>query len=288
MFLATLALMVVASVFAACGAAEHPASAGDLEQRTPPPVTAAGVGAAALPSPLRIVGVGDSVTSAANCACAGFISDYAELVHARYGVPVQQAEYGVGGATTKSLLPLLSTSTATGRAVERADVVSVTIGANDLYDARRLYDAGTCGGSSNLACFVGAIETMRRGLDTDLDAIGRLTSGRRVQVLVNDYWNVFQDGAVANKAYGAQFGRDSDTVSRQANVAICAEAKEHGYACVDTYTPFEGTGDKDPTGFLESDGDHPNAKGHELIAKAMLAVGLPALHVASSAPGRDG
>jgi lysophospholipase L1-like esterase len=39
---------------------------------------------------------------------------------------------------------------------------------------------------------------------------------------------------------------------------------------VDIYAPFEGAGDRNPTALLADDGDHPNAAGHRLIAKALL------------------
>jgi lysophospholipase L1-like esterase len=242
-----------------------------------PPTAPTAAAPEPLPSPLLVVGVGDSVTSAAHCDCQGFVGDYAGLLRRTYGVVVEQAEYGVDGGTTKSMLSLLSRSGPVRSAIVRADVVSVTIGANDLAPARSEYDAGRCGGSGDTACFGPAIAALARGLDADLTTIGQLTSGRRTQVLVNDYWNVFQDGAVAERAFGARFGRDSDAETRLADAAICAVARTHGDVCVDTYAPFEGTGDRDPTGLLGSDGDHPNARGHALIARAMLAAGLPAL-----------
>jgi lysophospholipase L1-like esterase len=239
------------------------------------PSTAAGP--LPLPSPLSVVGVGDSVTSGAHCACAGFVADYGVLVGRTYQVAVEQHGYGVDGATTSSLLTLLSGGGPVAAAIGRANVVSVMIGANDLSAARSLYDADRCGGDANLDCFTPAIAGLRRGLEVDLTRIGALTDGHRTQVLVNDYWNVFQDGAVAERAFGEQFGRDADATTKLADAAICAAARAHRDVCVDTYGPFLGAGDLDPTGLLGSDGDHPNARGHAAIAAAMLAAGLPSL-----------
>ncbi len=233
---------------------------------------------AALPDPLRVVGIGDSVTAASHCDCAGFVADYGLLLQRRFGVHVEATEYGVGGATTASMLPELRGQGIPARALAEADVISVTIGANDLEAARSSYDAGSCGGVADLACFTPAVATMRAGLARDLQAIDRLTRGRSVEVLVNNYWNVFEDGQVALREDGRRYLADSDTMTRLANRAICAAAVEAGATCVDTYTPYKGEdGGKDPTELLASDGDHPNPAGHLVIARAMFAAGLPAL-----------
>ena len=76
---------------------------------------------------------------------------------------------------------------------------------------------------------------------------------------------------------GRRYLTDSDSMTRMANAAICSAATQAGAICVDTYTPYNGEdGGKDPTELLADDGDHPNAAGHRVIARAMLAVGLSA------------
>jgi lysophospholipase L1-like esterase len=37
------------------------------------------------------------------------------------------------------------------------------------------------------------------------------------------------------------------------------------------YTPFKGQGQVDCTPLLAADGDHPNARGHQVLAAAVLA-----------------
>jgi lysophospholipase L1-like esterase len=232
-----------------------------------------------LPSRLRVVGIGDSVTAASHCDCQGFVADYGHLLQQRYDVPVTAVEYGVPGATTTSMLPSLGGHGTVAVELAHADVISVTIGANDLEAARADYADHRCGGSDDLRCFTPAVAAMKAGLDADLTAITRLTAGagHPVQVLVNDYWNVFEDGQVALRLYGAAFAQDSGAMTREANTAICTAAAAHGAICVDTYAPFKGSeGTKDPTSLLAADGNHPDAAGHAAIARAMLACGLPA------------
>ena len=43
---------------------------------------------------------------------------------------------------------------------------------------------------------------------------------------------------------------------------------------VDLFRPFEQSG-RDVTSLMAPDGDHPNAAGHELIARTLLDAGLP-------------
>jgi lysophospholipase L1-like esterase len=264
----------------ACGPARSAGPSTPAAPATPSPTStlSASPQAATLPTPLRVVGIGDSVTAAFHCDCKGFISDYGELLEARYDVNVDADELGVSGATTSSILPSLHGDGLTAIALGSADVISVTIGANDLNGARDRYDDHTCGGSRDLDCFVPAVEAMKDGLNRDLAAIHVLVGERPVQILVNDYWNVFEDGAVALREDGRQYLSDSDTMTREANIAICAAATAAGATCVDTYTPYKGAdGSEDPTALLASDGNHPDPAGHEAIAKAMLAAGLPAL-----------
>lgn len=45
---------------------------------------------------------------------------------------------------------------------------------------------------------------------------------------------------------------------------------------VDLFSPFE-RGDRDVDSLMAADGDHPDAAGHELIARTLLSAGLPRL-----------
>ena len=47
-----------------------------------------------------------------------------------------------------------------------------------------------------------------------------------------------------------------------------------GVRYVDLYGPFEDSG-RNVTSLMSNDGDHPDAAGHDLIARTLLAAGLP-------------
>ncbi|WP_344131509.1 SGNH/GDSL hydrolase family protein [Pedococcus bigeumensis] len=218
------------------------------------------------PRPLSVVGVGDSVAAGTSCDCAPFVERFAELVGTRDGRPTAAANLGLPGLTTGSLAAQLG-QPGPSRSVARADLVVVTIGANDLVPLEDQWERAGC----DPACMAPAVAAMGRGLAADLARIRALGgSGQRVEVTT--YWNVFEDGDVADRQRGAGFADWSDRVTVAANRVICATTRTYGGTCVDLYAPFlSADGSRNPTSLLASDGDHPNAAGHALIARALLA-----------------
>jgi lysophospholipase L1-like esterase len=222
------------------------------------------------PRPLSVVGVGDSVTAGSNCDCATFVERFADLVAARDGRAATATNLGVPGLTTDTLATQLA-QPGPSRSVAAADTVVVTIGANDLGPLEDQWEHGGC----DSACLAPAVAAMARGLAVDLARIKALGPvGQRVEVTT--YWNVFEDGDVADQQRGPGFADWSDSVTVAANKAICATTRTFGDTCVDLYAPFlSADGNRNPTPLLASDGDHPNAAGHQVIARALLAATPP-------------
>jgi lysophospholipase L1-like esterase len=105
-----------------------------------------------------------------------------------------------------------------------------------------------------------------------------LRQDRPTAILVSGYWNVYEDGTVADRDYGQEGRVESDRLTRAVNQVIQAQAVQQGMTYVDLSTPFKGRGgDEDPTHLLADDGDHPNAAGHQRIASALLAAGTAPL-----------
>lgn len=212
-----------------------------------------------------VVGLGDSVTAGSACDCTDFITAYAGgLPHPgrASAVPVN---LGRGGLTSDGLLSQLSTDAQTRQAVARAGTVVVTIGANDLVPLVEVWRKGGC----QAACYEpAAVKTGRT-----VQRVGQLVHALNAtaRVIVTTYWNVYEDGDVAEALRGASFLRWSDAVTRAANDQICAAARRASALCVDLYAPFKGElGQENPTPLLADDGDHPNAAGHQFIARALL------------------
>jgi lysophospholipase L1-like esterase len=225
---------------------------------TPSPATTAAI------SPGVVVGLGDSVTAGSACNCTDFVTLYAALLAERSGETVRPVNLGVAGLTTTTLSAQLST-VATKASLSGAGVVVVTIGANDLTPLIGQWRRNSCGA----ACITTATAAMGARLRAVLAQVRAAAPDARV--LVTNYWNVFEDGDVADADYGSGFAGWSDAVTRSANAAIAAASAANHDQTVDLYAPFEGQGDRNPTALLADDGDHPNAAGHRLIARTLLA-----------------
>lgn len=227
---------------------------------------------AAPPSSVSLVSLGDSIPAGSNCAACTPFGDLlgAELT-ADDGSDISVTDLGVDGWTSEDLLEALGPGGDQAGATSTADVVTVTIGANDFYPALGAYLDGTCGGGDDLACFSDVLPELRSTLTSVLDRIYDLDPGRPT-VLVTGYWNVFTDGDVARQLYGPQFVDDSAVLTRRANDVIADVAQDRGAIYVDLFSAFKGPrGDQDPTALLGDDGDHPNQDGHRHIADALAA-----------------
>jgi lysophospholipase L1-like esterase len=215
-----------------------------------------------------VVGIGDSVTAGSHCGCTDFVHLYARQLPPSEGGPATAVNLGVGGSTSADLRSDLEHPSATTEAVSRADIVLVTIGANELAPLQRTWARAGCGSD----CWQDSVDGVRSNISAIVDDIHRLRHGEPTTILVTNYWNVFIDGQVARRQKELSYLRWSDRLTRAVNGAICSGARSAGARCVDLYAPFKGGhGGKDPTHLLAADGDHPNAAGHRLIARVLLA-----------------
>jgi len=215
-----------------------------------------------------VVGIGDSVTAGSHCDCTDFVHLYARWLPPSEGGPATAINLGVGGSTSADLRSDLEHPSTTTQAVSRADIVLVTIGANELAPLQRTWARAGCGND----CWQDSVDGVRSNISAIVDDIDQLRHGKPTQILVTNYWNVFIDGQVARRQKGLSYLRWSDRLTRAVNGAICNGARSAGARCVDLYAPFKGgDGSRDPTNLLAADGDHPNAAGHRLIARVLLA-----------------
>jgi lysophospholipase L1-like esterase len=222
-----------------------------------------------------MVGLGDSIPAGNGCpGCAPFDDLYAERIARDTGVPVEVTNLGVGGTTSADLLDSLTEDDSVDAAVRDADIVTVTIGANDFASALDDYLDGDCGGTE---CFTDQLPGLRANLTAILGDIHALRVDRPTAVRVTGYWSVFVDGQVADELYGPAFRADSNALTVLVNGVIRDVAHDDGDDYVDLYTPFKGDGDLDPSPLLADDGDHPNQTGHELIADVLAALGTDPL-----------
>lgn len=217
------------------------------------------------PGRLTVVGLGDSVMLGTSCGCEGIMTRYAERERATSDARVVPVNLGADGATTATLQSDLRSGTVR-RQVSRARVVVVIVGANDLVPELEREQQAGCPAS----CYGPAVTAMGERLH---GVLARVSTARRSStgpVLVLDYWNVFPDGAQTQGRQGRALVDWARGVSRVANKAICRASAAFGDTCVDLYEPMLGS-ERDPTPLLAADGDHPNARGVELIVDRLVA-----------------
>ncbi|GAA1242839.1 SGNH/GDSL hydrolase family protein [Oryzihumus leptocrescens] len=239
---------------AAAVAATVLVTAGATGDRHPPPL------------PVRVVGIGDSVTTGTACHCTDFVRLYARALTSR-SRPATATNLGAGGLTSEQLLDALRRPGVVREGVSRADVLLVTIGANDLEPLISQWRSSGCPES----CWSPSVSKVAGTVADVVRTAQALRGDPHERILVTGYWNVFDDGDEASNAHGPAYVAWTDQLSRGFNSAVCAALRGTGATCVDLYTPFKGDGSSNPTPFLAADGDHPNAAGHRLIAGALLA-----------------
>lgn len=192
---------------------------------------------------LRVVGLGDSVMAGFACDCDGPVSSYATLLADTTGRHVKTTDLGEDGATTEDLLTSLREDSRTRKAVADADVVLVTIGANDLLgDFSTWEDHRSC----DQSCFGDDLDTMKKNLGALLDTIHALrsgsTAGKNDTVLVSGYWNIFLDGSVARSDGGQDEVTWSSDLTNRVNSIIRSAAQRRDMTYVDSRDAVQGHG----------------------------------------------
>lgn len=186
--------------------------------------------------PLHVVALGDSVTDGTNCGCVPFPELYAAGLRDRYGAPVRITNDGFSGATSSDILDELAND---GTGVSTADVVVVTIGANDFSDVSEAVLSASCGGHDNLRCTSGGLTQLQHHLRSIVSSIRALDRAESTAVLLTGYWNVYEDGNVADADYSAAGRAASVALTRQVNQVIKATAVDTGATYVDLFAPFK-------------------------------------------------
>jgi lysophospholipase L1-like esterase len=96
------------------------------------------------------VALGDSLAAGVG-ARRGYVDRYAEHLRSDTGVRIEVVNLGRSGQTSSQLLSALRNDPSMRKALGGAEVVTFNIGINDLGQAGRSYEAGTCGGGRERA-----------------------------------------------------------------------------------------------------------------------------------------
>ena len=206
-----------------------------------------------------------------NCDCRPYPELTSDGLTTTSGHTVTATNDSVAGYTTSKVLEQLKSDREVIGHLHGADVVEIEIGANDVAYSH------SCG--TAVDCYTPQLPTMEKNLLSIVKTVHDLTSGHKVLVVLLDYWSVWLGGQYA-AAKGEAYVAAAEQVTDQVNAAIKSTAAETGSAYVDLRAAFKGPNYVyDETHYLSSDGDHPNAAGHQQIAAATEAVIERALHI---------
>ncbi len=288
-----LGLSLLAGGFLAAGATSALAQAEALTRHTAPvvhasatPTATASVTPTSTPTPtplptpthpdgpVTVVGLGDSVESCYACGCTSFVTTAAEQIAATQQRQAVVHNEAFAGATSGDVLDQLADEGVQAD-IKASDLVIINIGAND-FDESLAYDP-SCTPAATSDCFADERASMTANLTRIVTEVKALQTGPGAQVIVLGYWNVFRDGDVG-RAQGPTYVKVSAELTQWLNAATQEIAAQNDIWYADAATPFLGSdGSRDATPDLVSDGDHPNAAGHALLAQAVVNALGPAV-----------
>lgn len=211
----------------------------------------------------QLVGLGDSVPAASACDCAGFVAGVAQRLSLP-GHQVKAVNLATPGSTSSDLKDDL-TDADERSTIAASDVVLLEIGANDM-TVDRLSDPA-CLGSDD--CWKSDLNGLDENIRQILSTLRRLRPADPAVIAVIGYWNVGRSGDVG-AAKGPTYVRNTRLLTDSVNRLLEKDCASPDAIYVDAYAAF-GSNDQAMTSLLASDGDHPNADGHDVLAAAVVA-----------------
>lgn len=250
----------------------------------------ASIGTSAHSDAWNYTALGDSFATG-YLATSSYVPRFAGYLQSDNGVPVTLYNLGQNGWTSTQLLAAFTGKQSTfPTAVQEADVVTWDIGTNDFRLARDKYQGGKkCGGNDNQDCLRSMVTTF----DANWDAIiGQILSRRALTITIVRTMDLYypwvaEDQATNSiadsKETGPAKGNDFAVLGyylNQMNAHIASSCGGYGIPVAQVHNAFNGpSGNQDPaaSGYLASDGLHPNDVGHEIIAQAFRSLGYAPL-----------
>jgi lysophospholipase L1-like esterase len=218
-----------------------------------------------------MVALGDSVPRGTNCHCTPYPPLTASGLTTSTGEKVSATNDSVAGYTSANVLEQVeSDSDVTGH-LRTANAVEIEVGANDV--------AYTSACGTAVECYAPKVPTIEKNLAAIVSRVHDLGSGHKVLVVLLDYWSVWLGGKYA-AAHGQAYVAAAEEMTDRVNTVIKSTAAKSGSAYVDLRAAFKGPDyTYDESHYLSNDGDHPNAAGHQQIAKATQEVIEKTLHI---------
>lgn len=214
-------------------------------------------------APLAYVALGDSYPAGGGpVGGESYVDHYEELIEQRANTEVEVTDLAVSGAATADLLTTISGAEERA-ALDRAQLVTITIGGNDI-----LQTVEACRGE--MVCFDETLAQIEDGL---IRVAARVRAeAPAALILMTNYPDVVAGNPAALSFLGYESFETAREISMRSNEMVCSVAERHGMTCVDVYGAFNGEDGKTSAwqeGLLATDILHPSTEGHRLIARLL-------------------
>ncbi len=179
------------------------------------------------------------------------------------------------GWTSSDLLNAVKTNQDWRIGISQSNIITLYIGFNDLFAARKSYKENTCGGVDNQNCLRTASANFRINYDQILIEIKNLNNNPNLVLRTVTIYNPFVSQDKADGSFTIY-----KSYLEQVNGYIKNDAQAQGFLIGDIYSAYNGlTGDEDPVSknLIYTDGNHPNDTGMAVIANVLRALGYSAL-----------
>ncbi len=224
---------------------------------------------------LSYVALGDSITKGEyGDGSPSFAERYADYASADLDASVRLTNLGVNGLTSAGLLHLVRTDPSFRQAIANADLITLLIGYNDYFHARKSLYNGSCHDDGQ-DCLNASLTTYQSNLHEIIAEIQRLNTPEDTVLRLGDFYNSLM-----------KFDRDPAkrvvlvATMDEASRIVHAEGSAAGVSVANVYDAFNGPdGVEDPIseGHMIDDSLHPTGTGYELIATAFRERGYTPL-----------
>lgn len=232
--------------------------------------------------PWDYVALGDSITAEYGVD-EGYVTIYTKRLESDTGVTVDLTNLGQNGWTSGDLLYALRNDPSVRRVLRRAEIVTFHIGTNDLRKARIQYKRKKCGGADNQDCLRKATRELEVNWNAIFKKILRLRSSQNTIIRTMDLYNPYVGSDRVSDTWDKDGGLNDYRVFKRyvgdfnRYVAKQTTANEVPYGkAYRTYNGLRGSLDPAAKGYL-LDRNHPNEKGHRVLARRLQVTGYEPL-----------
>lgn len=200
--------------------------------------------------------IGDSLTTGAGAwLSGGFVPIYRRMAESRLRTSVNYENLGVNGQTSQQLLTRIQNDSRFRAALQRSDIITVSIGANDLRPYARALVEGSGSRGSRIPQ---ALNRTKGNVRQIVYHLYQIKSGQRKPFIIRmvGVYNPFPNLREA-RGYARQYNAFLTTLGGP------------NYRVANIYPAFEGNERE----LLFLDGVHPNSRGYRIIAQELDRLG---------------